>query len=152
MEVNCNGHASTPESEASLESQECGTKQSAEEVEDQQNANQPENNTETDDTLCNNEDTPNCNGSTGDPELHPQQQPASINPDSITVELKEEDNVEKKKEDGMDTQGENTGGGEDNEDSQNGLCNFILVSTFLRLTFHGTFFDILNSCVWFNVY
>ncbi|TMS19710.1 Mitogen-activated protein kinase 14A [Larimichthys crocea] len=56
MEVNCNGHASTPESESSLEVQ--GTKPSTEEQEDQLNANRPESNAETEDTLGFKEEAP----------------------------------------------------------------------------------------------
>lgn len=115
MEVNCNGHASTPESETSPEEQ--GTKQSKEEQEkqeDQQNANQPESHTETEDTLSNKEEHQTCNGSTGDPDTDLQQQPpASLSPDSVTVEIKEGD--KEKKEDEMETKG-----GEEDDDSQNG--------------------------------
>ncbi|XP_067360974.1 SRSF protein kinase 1b isoform X5 [Channa argus] len=51
MKVNCNGHASTPVSEASPENQAHGTNQLKEEQEDQQNANQVEDNTGTHDSL-----------------------------------------------------------------------------------------------------
>lgn len=114
MEVNCNGHASTPESESSLEVQ--GTKPSTEEQEDQLNANRPESNAETEDTLGFKEEHQTCNGLPGDTDL--QQLPASLGPDSVTVELKEGDEEEKKGEE-MDTRGE-TKRGEDEEDDQNG--------------------------------
>lgn len=124
MEVNCNGHASTPESEASLEVQ--GTKQSTEEQEDQQNANQPEINTETQDTLSNKEEHQTCNGSTGDPDTDLQQLPASLSPDSVTVELKEGDKEEKREEE-MDTQGE-TKRGDEEQGSQDGASGNMLVN------------------------
>ncbi|XP_036958472.1 SRSF protein kinase 1b isoform X1 [Acanthopagrus latus] len=95
MEVNCNGHASTPESESSQEVQ--GTKLSTEEQEDQLNANRPESNSEAEDSLGNKEEQQTCNGSPEDP----QQFPASVSPDSVTVELKEGDKEEK-----MDTRRE----------------------------------------------
>lgn len=124
MEVNCNGHASTPESEASPEVQ--GTKQSTEEQEDQQNANQPETNTETQDTLSNKEEHKTCNGSPGEPDTDVQQLPASLSPDSVTVELKEGDNEEKREEE-MDTQGE-TKRGDDDQGSQDGASGNMLVN------------------------
>ncbi|GAA6234566.1 SRSF protein kinase 1-like isoform X2 [Lates japonicus] len=128
MEVNFNGHTSTPESEASPESLVHGTMQSKEEQEDQQNANQPENNTETHDTLNNKEEqSQTCNGSTGDPDTDPQQLPASLSPDSVTVELKGEGDREEKKEEEMDTQGE-TKRGDEEDDSQNGASGNMLVN------------------------
>ncbi|XP_029287768.1 SRSF protein kinase 1b isoform X3 [Cottoperca gobio] len=126
MEVNCNGHASTAESDTSQEVQ--GTKQSTEEQEDQQNANQAESNTETQDTLNNKEEHQTCNGSPQDPDL--QQLPASLSPDSVTVELKEgdEEEEEEKKEEEMDTQGEETKREEGEEDSQDGASGNMLVN------------------------
>lgn len=115
MEVNCNGHASTPESESSREAQ--GTKQSTEEQEDQLNANQPESNTEAEDTLGNKEEYKTCNGSPGHPDDNVQQLPATLSPDSVTVELKEGD--KEKKEEEMDTR-EETKREDEKEDSQNG--------------------------------
>lgn len=94
MEVSCNGHGNIPKREGSAEAQE--TKQSAEERKEQQDAKRPESNTETKDTLSNTEEHQTCNGSPADPEL--QTPPASLSPDSVTVELKEE---------GTHTQGEN---------------------------------------------
>ncbi|XP_042261723.1 SRSF protein kinase 1b isoform X3 [Thunnus thynnus] len=126
MEVNCNGHASTQESEASPESQVHRTKKSTEELEDQQNANQPETKTEADDTLPNKEDRQTCNGSSMDPNLDPPQLPASLSPDSVTVELKEGDKAEKKEEE-MDTLGENKRK-DDEEDGQNGASGSMLVN------------------------
>lgn len=116
MEVNCNGHASTPESEASPESQVLGTKQLTEEQEDQQNANQPEN-TETHDTLGNTIEDLTHNGSPGDPNTDLQQFPTSLSLNSVAVDLKEGDKHEKEKK--MDMQGETIKGHED-EDSQKG--------------------------------
>ncbi|XP_059186099.1 SRSF protein kinase 1b isoform X2 [Centropristis striata] len=125
MEVNCNGHASTPESEASPEVQ--GTKQqTTEELEDQQNANQPESNTESQDTLGNKtEEHQTCNGSPEDADV--QQLPVSLSPDSVTVELKEEADKEEeeKKEEEMETQGETKR--EEDEDSQDGAAANMLV-------------------------
>ena len=124
MEVNCNGHASTPECEGSPEAP--GTKQSTEEQEDQQNANQPESNTDSQqDTLSNKEEHQTCNGSSGDPDTDPQQLPDSLSPDSVTVEVKEEDKEEKKEEE-MDTHGETKRGRDEEEDSQDGLLNLSL--------------------------
>ncbi|XP_068576239.1 SRSF protein kinase 1b isoform X2 [Cebidichthys violaceus] len=122
-EVKCNGHASTPEDDTSLEVQ--GTKQSTEEQEDQQNANQPDSNTETQDTLSNKEEHQICNGTPGDADL--QQLPASLSPDSVTVELKEGDEEDKKGEE-MDTQGETKRGEEEEEDSQEGASGNMLVN------------------------
>uniref|UniRef100_A0AAQ5Z7Z8 non-specific serine/threonine protein kinase n=1 Tax=Amphiprion ocellaris TaxID=80972 RepID=A0AAQ5Z7Z8_AMPOC len=102
MEVNCNGH------------------------EDQQNANQPENNTGTCDTLCNKEENETCNGSEGNPDTSLQQTSATLSPDSVTVELKE-GNKEEKKEEEMDTQGENKRENEE-EESQNGASGSMLVN------------------------
>ena len=68
-----------------------------EEQEDQLNANRPESNSEAEDSLGNKEEQQTCNGSPEDP----QQFPASVSPDSVTVELKEGDKEEK-----MDTRRE----------------------------------------------
>uniref|UniRef100_A0A673ASW5 non-specific serine/threonine protein kinase n=1 Tax=Sphaeramia orbicularis TaxID=375764 RepID=A0A673ASW5_9TELE len=106
MEVNCNGRAPTPESEAVEEIQTHGTKQLSEEQEDQQNANQTNANTETHDILGNKDDHQTCNGSPADPPQDLQPLPASLNPDSVTVELTEENDEQKKKEGEMDIQGE----------------------------------------------
>lgn len=147
MEVNCNGHASTPESETSLEVQ--GTKQSAEERKDQQNANQPESNTETQDTLSNKEERQTCNGSPGDADL--QQLPASLDPDSVTVELKEGDEEEEKKREEMDTQGE-TKRGDEEEDSQDGASGSMLVNPLEPLNadkLQVKIADLGNAC-WVN--
>lgn len=102
MEVNCNGHSSTLEKGSNVEAQ--GTKQSAEEEEeeeDQRNANQPENNTESKNTLNNKEEGQTCNGLPGDADL--QQLPTSVSPDSVTVELKEGNRED---EEEMDTRGD----------------------------------------------
>ncbi|MEQ2158506.1 hypothetical protein GOODEAATRI_013054, partial [Goodea atripinnis] len=115
MEINCNGHSSIPESKDSSETH--GTKQSAEEQEDQQNANQPENNAETPDTLCNKEKHETSHASAGEPEPRLQQLPASLSPDA-TVEPNDGEGERKKMED-MDTQVENKGGSEE-EDNQSG--------------------------------
>ncbi|KAG8007521.1 SRSF protein kinase 1, partial [Nibea albiflora] len=82
MEVNCNGHASTPESESSLEVQ--GTKQSTEEQEDQLNANQPESNTETEDTLSFKEEHQACNGASGNMLVNPLE---PLNADKLQVKI-----------------------------------------------------------------
>ncbi|XP_008297428.1 SRSF protein kinase 1b [Stegastes partitus] len=125
MEVNCNGHTSTPENKTSQEVQGI-TKQSTEEQEDQQNANQPESNTGTCDTLCIKEEHETCNGSQEDPDTNLQQLPATLSPDSVTVELKAGDKEEKKEEE-MDTQGETKRGNEE-EESLNGASGSMLVN------------------------
>ncbi|XP_071381732.1 SRSF protein kinase 1-like [Centroberyx affinis] len=124
MEVNCNGLASTPPSEDSTESQVHGTKQYTQQQEDQQNANQPEDNTENHEALGNKQDHESCNGTPGDPHLDPQQLPASLCPDSVTIELREGDKEEKKEEE-MDTRGETRGG---DEEDQNGASGNLLVN------------------------
>ncbi|XP_034441484.1 SRSF protein kinase 1b isoform X2 [Hippoglossus hippoglossus] len=134
MDVNYNGIASKPESEASPESQVHGTEQSTEEKEDQQNANQAENDTEANDTeandtLSNKEEHQTCNGSPEDPDPDPdtdlQQVPAPLSPDSVTVEIKEGEKEEKREEE-MDTQGEKRR--EEDENSQNGASGSMLVN------------------------
>ncbi|KAM9362108.1 SRSF protein kinase 1b [Symphorus nematophorus] len=125
MEVNCNGHASTPESESSLEVQ--GTKQTTEEQEDQLNANRPDSTAETEDTLSNKDERQTCNSSPGVPDADPQQLPTSLSPDSVTVELKEGDKEEKKLEE-MDTREETKREDEEEEDSQDGASGSMLVN------------------------
>lgn len=115
MDVNCNGHVSSEDKMSSSEEQ--GTKQSAEEHEDQQNANQPEGNTQTCDTLCNTEEHQTCNDSHEDPNTNLQQPRTSTSPDSVSLELNEGD--KKEKEEGMDTQGETKRENED-VDSESG--------------------------------
>ncbi|KAM3877960.1 SRSF protein kinase 1-like [Diretmus argenteus] len=125
MEVNCNGHPSPLESEANPECQVHGTKQAREQHQDQQNANQPENCTDNHDSLANKQDHQTCNGMRGDAHLVLQQLPASLSPDSVTVELGEGEK-EEKKEDEMDLQGETRDG--DEEDSQSGASGSLLVN------------------------
>ncbi|XP_040059998.1 SRSF protein kinase 1b isoform X2 [Gasterosteus aculeatus] len=107
--VKCNGHASPPEGGTSPEAQ--GTKQSTEELEDQQNANQPESNTETQSTLSNKE-RQTCNGSHKDT-------PASLVPESVTVELKAGHEEDKNRKE-IDTQVETEKGEEDCKDAASG--------------------------------
>lgn len=130
MEVNCNGLASTPESEASPENQAQGTKEPVveEELEDQQNANQTEDNTETQETVDGKDDHQICNGSSGDPEGDPSppEDAASLGTDAVAVELREGDKVEKKDE--MDTHGEGKREGEDEDGCQNGASGNVLVN------------------------
>lgn len=118
MEVNCNGYASTPRSEASPESQVHGTKQPKEEQGEQQNVNQPENNTEDQDTFGNKEDHQNR-----DPQLDLQQFPNSGNPNTVIVALRE---GEKEKDDEMDIQGQTQR--QDEDESQNGASGSLLVN------------------------
>lgn len=149
MEVNCNGHASRPGSETSAEVQ--GTKQLTEEQEDQQNANQPESSTETQDTLSNKEEHQTCNGSPGDPDADPQQLPASLSPDCVTVELKDGDEEEEKKGEEMDTQGE-TKRGDEEDDSQDGGSGNMLVNPLEPLNadkLQVKIADLGNAC-WVN--
>lgn len=113
MEVNCNGHTSTPENETSLEVQ--GTEQDTEEQEDQQDqqdAKQPESNKETCNTFCNKEEQPSCNGNS---DTNPQQVHSSLSPDSVTVDLKEGDKTEEQMDTPKETKSE-----KEEENSQNG--------------------------------
>ncbi|KAF3689659.1 SRSF protein kinase 1 [Channa argus] len=126
MKVNCNGHASTPVSEASPENQAHGTNQLKEEQEDQQNANQVEDNTGTHDSLGNKEENRNSNGYSGDPDTHLQQLPASLSPNSVAVELKEGEKQDKKEE--MDAQAENKRTDEEEEDNLDGAPGNMLVN------------------------
>lgn len=111
MEVNCNGHASTPESESTAEAQE--SKQlTEEEEEDQQNANPPESNTEAKDSLNNNTEHQACNGSQGDLQ---QVHAASRSPVTVEPNKEEKGGMEE-----MDTRVDTKR--EDKEkDDQNGL-------------------------------
>ncbi|XP_019736124.1 SRSF protein kinase 1b [Hippocampus comes] len=130
MEVNCNGNTSTPVSEASWEGQEDGTNQSAEELQDQRNANQVDDKTETLDKVCNKDNLQSCNGPSEDPEPQSQQQqqpPASLSSDFVTSEMNDGVKGEKKDED-MDTQGENKTRGQDEENSQNESSSSLLVN------------------------
>ncbi|XP_013857565.1 SRSF protein kinase 1b isoform X2 [Austrofundulus limnaeus] len=147
MEVNCNGHASSPESKTSSGEQE--TKQSAKELEDQQNANQPENNTETQDTLCNKEQEEICKASCGEPEPAVQQLPSSLSSDDA-VEQNEGETEQKKMED-MDTQGESKQGNEE-EDSQSDSAGSMLVNPLEPLNadkLQVKIADLGNAC-WVN--
>lgn len=124
MEINCNGHASSPESKTSSGEQE--TKK----LEDQQNSNQPEDNTETQDTICNKEEEEICKASHGEPEPEAavQQLPSSLSSNDA-VEPNEGD-TESKKMDDMDTQGETKQVNEE-EDSQSGLYRINTVFSLL---------------------
>ncbi|XP_061639679.1 SRSF protein kinase 1b isoform X1 [Phyllopteryx taeniolatus] len=128
MEVNCNGNTSVPVSEASRESQDHGTKQSAEELEDQQNANKVEDKTETLNKVCNKDDPQSFSGPSEDSEPQSQQQqPDSLSTDFVTSELNDVVKV-KRKEEEMDTQGENKMRVEDEENSQNESLSSLLVN------------------------
>ncbi|XP_039884878.1 SRSF protein kinase 1b isoform X1 [Simochromis diagramma] len=118
MEVNCNGHTATPENETSLEVR--GTEQCTEEQEDQQDAKQPESNKETDNTFCDKEERPSCNGNS---DTEQQRPPASLSPDSVTVELKEGDKVEEEMDTLKETKREN-----EEESSQDGATGSMLVN------------------------
>lgn len=111
MEVNCNGHASTPESGPSPEGKRSDL---ATEQDDQQNANPSESKAESNDLLNNNAKHQRCNGSPGDPDP-PQLPAASGSPDSDTAELKEAE-----KEEEMDVRGDVKKEDKD-KDVQNGL-------------------------------
>lgn len=117
MEVNCNGHASVPESGSNEEAQK--TEQSTAEEqqqqqEDQQNANQPESNTETKEASSNNKEHQTCNGLTQDAD--PQAPPTALSPDSVTVEIEEEekDKQDEEMHSGGDTKKEDKEKGEQN--------------------------------------
>ncbi|KAM4583092.1 SRSF protein kinase 1b isoform 2-T2 [Fundulus diaphanus] len=121
LEINCNGHSSLPERKDRSETR--GTKQSAENQEDQQNANQPESNAETPDTLCNKGEHEGSDASPGEPE--PQQLPASLGSDA-TVEPDDGERERQKTED-INAQAENKRGSED-EDRQSGSAGSMLVN------------------------
>lgn len=110
MEVNCNGHASIPESGPTSEGKQS---ELATEQDDQQNANPSESNAESSDLLNNNAKHESCNGSPGDADI-PQLPAASVSPDSVTVELKEGEKAEE-----MGVRGDVKK--EKNRDDQNGL-------------------------------
>ncbi|XP_037108669.1 SRSF protein kinase 1b isoform X2 [Syngnathus acus] len=122
MEANCNGNASEPVSEATQESPEHGTKQSAEELEDQQNENQVDDKIQTLDKVRNKDDFQSCNGRSEDPEP-----PASFGSDVATSEMIDAVKVERKEED-MDTQGENKTQGQDEENSLSESSSSLLVN------------------------
>lgn len=141
MEVNCNGHAPSPESRARPESQAQGTKQETEQrQEDQLNANQLEssdgsnsnhsNSTENHSVPDNKADYQTCNG-TGPADPAPDsQQVEPISPDSVAIE-KEEGEKEERKEEEMETEGEARRGEE--EDNQNGEWENSLTCRMLRV-------------------
>lgn len=106
MEVNCNGHASTPESGSVTEGQQ--SEPPPTEDDSQQNANPSESNTESKDLLNNNGEQQSCNGSPAEPDP-PQPPAACVSPDSVTVELKDgekEEEIDAKKEE-KDKDGQN---------------------------------------------
>ncbi|XP_034022869.1 SRSF protein kinase 1b isoform X2 [Thalassophryne amazonica] len=130
MELNCNGHISTPVSEANLESKAHGPKQCTEEQEDQQNANQIESGTESHDTLDNDkqdtldnskQDHQTCNGHPWDTDLTLQQLTASVSSEYVSDEL-----LNDKKGEEMDPQREVKK--ESEEDSQNGIAGSLLIN------------------------
>ncbi|XP_077386103.1 SRSF protein kinase 1b isoform X1 [Festucalex cinctus] len=123
MDINCNGNASIPVSEVS---QEHGTKQSAEELEDQRNANQVDDKTETLDKVCNQDGLQSCYAPSEDIESQ-QQQPPSLSSDFVTSEVNDAVKVERKEED-MDTQGENKTQSQDEENSPNESSSSLLVN------------------------
>lgn len=117
MEVNCNGHASVPESGSNEEAQR--TEQSTAEKqqqqqEDQQNANQPESNTETEEASSNSKEHQPCNGLTQDADA--QAPPTALSPDSVTVEIEEgeKDKQDKEMHSGGDTKKEDKEKGDQN--------------------------------------
>lgn len=118
MEVNCNGHASTPESGSTPEGKQSDLPT---DQDDQQNANPSESNAENNDLLNNNAEHQSCNGSPGDSDP-PQLPAATVSPDSVTVELKEGE-----KEEEMDVRGDVKKEDKDNKDSQNGLLKTLLL-------------------------
>ncbi|KAM8913715.1 SRSF protein kinase 1b isoform 2-T2 [Spinachia spinachia] len=139
MEVKCNGRASPPEGETSPEVQ--GTQQSIEELEDQQNANQPESNTEAEGTLSNKEERQAFNGSQ-------QYTPGLLGPDSVTIELKAGEEEDKKTTE-TDTQVEAKKG---EEDSQDGTSGNMLVNPLEPLNaekLQVKIADLGNAC-WVN--
>lgn len=111
MEVNCNGHtaASAQQSESNVEAQgaehstaavekeqeeeeeEKQQQQQLQQLEDQQNANQPDSSSEAREALSNDTEHQTCNGSAQD--VHLQAPPTAVSPDSVTVEIKEGEEV-----------------------------------------------------------
>lgn len=106
MEVNCNGHASTPESGTTPEGQQS-------EAPTEEGSQQNTNPTESKDLLNNNAKHPSCNGSPGDTDP-PQFPAASVDSGSVTVELKGGE-----KEEEMDDRGDVKKDDKD-KDGQNG--------------------------------
>ncbi|XP_061688760.1 SRSF protein kinase 1b [Syngnathoides biaculeatus] len=129
MEVNCNGNTYLSVSEASQESHDHETKQSAEELEDQLNANKIDDKTETFNKVCKKEDSQICSGPSEkcEPQARQRQQPDSLSTDFVTSELNDVVKVERKEEE-MDTQGENKMRVEDEENSQNESSSNLLVN------------------------
>ncbi|XP_014841808.1 PREDICTED: SRSF protein kinase 1-like isoform X3 [Poecilia mexicana] len=123
MEINCNGHSSSPENKDSSEKQ--GTKESAEEQEDQQNANQPESTAETPDSICNKEEHETSDASPAEADPASEPLPASLGSD-VAVEPNDGERLEKKMDD-METQGENKKECEE-EDGQSGSAGSLLVN------------------------
>lgn len=117
MEVNCNGHASTPESGTTPEGQQ---REAPTEEGSQQNTNPTESNAESKDRLNNNAKHPSCNGSPGDTDP-PKFPAASVSSGSVTVELKGGE-----KEEEMDDRGDVKKEDKD-KDGQNGWLTLLLV-------------------------
>lgn len=118
MEVNCNGHTSVPESGSKEEAQRTEQLTAEEQQqEDQQNANQPENNTETKEASSNNKEHQTCNGLTQDADS--QAPPTALSPDSVTVEIEEEekDKQDEEMHSGGDTKKEDKEKGDQNAQS-----------------------------------
>ncbi|XP_056158178.1 SRSF protein kinase 1b [Lampris incognitus] len=122
MEVNCNGHSSSPGKVVEPESQMHLSEQDTELLGDQQNGNQPESITKNHDSSDDKQDDQACNGTPGIPHPDPQQIPASLSPNPGTVELGEGE----KEEVLLDTQGETKGKNEENY--QNGASGSLLVN------------------------
>ncbi|CAF96118.1 unnamed protein product, partial [Tetraodon nigroviridis] len=116
VEVNCNGHASTPESGPTPEDKQGDL---STEQDQQQNANPSESSAESNDQLNNNAEHQSCNGSPGDADP-PQIPAASASPDSVTVELKEGE-----KEEEMDVRG-NVKKEDRDKDGQNGAVSLLV--------------------------
>uniref|UniRef100_H3CMV0 non-specific serine/threonine protein kinase n=1 Tax=Tetraodon nigroviridis TaxID=99883 RepID=H3CMV0_TETNG len=81
VEVNCNGHASTPESGPTPEDKQGDL---STEQDQQQNANPSESSAESNDQLNNNAEHQSCNGSPGDADP-PQIPAASVSPGAVSL-------------------------------------------------------------------
>ncbi|XP_057701622.1 SRSF protein kinase 1b isoform X1 [Corythoichthys intestinalis] len=126
-EMKCNGNTYSPVRKVNFES---GTKLSTEELEDQPNANQVDDGTETLDAVCHKRDLESCNGPSEHPE-HPSQEnlqpPASLSEYVANPELNDAVQA-KSKEEEMDIQGENKTQGEDVKNSRNESPTSLLVN------------------------
>ncbi|XP_076003475.1 SRSF protein kinase 1b [Genypterus blacodes] len=124
MDVNCNGHASTPGGKAIPEIKAHVAKQSVEEEEDEQNANQPEKKTEDQDTLANEDHHQTSSSLPQEPQTDEQQQQVtdSLNANSFTLELRDGEKKEEDLEEDRETKRQ------DEDKTQNGSADILLIN------------------------